>query len=518
MSKKNRKIVFYILILFSSFCAISIGYSWDEATLILQGKIAANYLLSLGLSDPENIFRREFYSPIYYSLRYLFVQAFPSAYHIEAGHLVNLFFSIAAIVGIKKVCEEFFNKEVGIIVFLILFFFPAFFGHMGFNSKDTIIAFCHVWIFYLAIMYLKSNKSSQIYCISLLAAIGTGINLFFLGSLLPLVAFFIFEKFIYKKLDSKEIKPKKFLSDILKGFLIFYFTLVLFWIDTHPNIFLLPFKFFYEWAFSDLWRGYFYILVNGDYYFYKDIPKSYLLTNIIHKSPEYFLVSYLLFFGILIGSKSFFAEKFRLFYYKLLWITSMVIYPFVLFYLTPFSIYDGLRHVLWMLPYLCIVPGLTIYFLIKNLKRFSIKFISVFLLILFSYFIYNFLIITPYQYTYLNILNGSKKNNIKKFENDYWGASIKELINNIDFAKNKKLRITSCGVSPSFKYYLKKNGFINVEINRFENSDYVIVTNRATLNEKNNELLNCFDKHNGEEIFNVSRNGVVLSSFRKINE
>ena len=74
-------------------------------------------------------------------------------------------------------------------------------------------------------------------------------------------SFFIFEKFIYKKFNFREIKLKKFLNDIFKGFLIFYFTLVLFWIDTHPNIFLLPFKFFYEWAFSDLWRGYFYILV-----------------------------------------------------------------------------------------------------------------------------------------------------------------------------------------------------------------------------------------------------------------
>ena len=44
-------------------------------------------------------------------------------------------------------------------------------------------------------------------------------------------------------------------------------------------------------GFSDLWRGYFYILLNGDYYLYKDIPKSYLLTNIIYKSPEYFLLS-----------------------------------------------------------------------------------------------------------------------------------------------------------------------------------------------------------------------------------
>ena len=68
------------------------------------------------------------------------------------------------------------------------------------------------------------------------------------------------------------------------------------------------------------------------------------------------------------------------------------------------------------------------------------------------------------------------------------------------------------------KYYLNKNGFNNFEISRFENSDYIIITNRATINEKNNKLLNCFDKHNGQEIFYVSRNGVTLSSFRKTNK
>ena len=155
-----------------------------------QGKVTANYLLSLGFSDPEYFFRREFYSPIYSSLKYLIVQAFPMKFHIEAGHLVNLFFSVTAIIGLKKICEEFFDKDVGIIVFLVLFFFPAFFGHMGFNSKDTIIAFCHVWIFYLAIRYLKTHKTPYIYYVFLLAAVGTGINLFFLGSLLPLIIFF----------------------------------------------------------------------------------------------------------------------------------------------------------------------------------------------------------------------------------------------------------------------------------------------------------------------------------------
>ncbi len=513
--KSSKKIIFYILILFSAYCAISIGFSWDEGFLVNQGKVTANYLLSLGFSDAENIFRREFYSPIYYSLRYLFVQAFPLKYHLEVGHLVNLFFSITAIIGVKKICEEFFNKELGIIVFLILFFFPAFFGHMGFNSKDTIVAFCHVWIFYLAIRYLQSHKSKYIYYISILSAVGTGINLFFFGSLVPLVIFFLLEIFLLKKLNYKKIKIKKFLSDFVKGFLIFYFFLVLFWIDTHPNILILPFKFFYEWAFTDLWRGYFYILVNSEYYLYKDIPKSYLLTNIIYKSPEYFLVAYITFFWILIYYKSFFTKRIKYFNYKIIWIFSMVIYPFILLYATPFSIYDGLRHVLWMLPYLCIIPALTIYFLIKNFKITKVKFISSFMFILFAYFLFNFLIVTPYQYTYLNILNGSKENNIKKFENDYWGGSIKELIKKIDFNKNSKLRISTCGVSANVpKYYLKKRGFINFEINKFENSDFIIITNRATVNE-NNKLLNCFDKHNGEEIFNVSRNGVTLSSFRK---
>ena len=119
-------------------------------------------------------------------------------------------------------------------------------------------------VFNLAIKYLKSKNTKYIYYISILSAIGTGINLFFFGSLIPIIIFFFLEIFILKKFNNPEIKIKKFFGDFLKGFLLFYFILVLFWIDTHPNIFVLPFKYFYEWAFSELWRGYFYILLNGD--------------------------------------------------------------------------------------------------------------------------------------------------------------------------------------------------------------------------------------------------------------
>ena len=518
MIKSKKNIFFFILIIFSVYCSISIGFSWDELTLSEQGKITTNYLLSLGTIDPKDIFRREFYSPIYYSLKYLITQIFPTKYHIEAGHLVNLFFSMAAIVGLKKLCENLFNKKTGIIAFLILFFYPAFFGHMGFNSKDTIIAFCHIWIFLFTIKYIQTNEGRYLNLIGILAATGTGINLFFLGSLIPLFIFFIIEFFFIKKLSKKRHSIKKVFLDFLKCFLLFYLVLVLFWIDTHENILILPFKLFFEWAFSDLWRGYPYILLNGEYYFYSEIPKSYLIINILLKSPEYFLITYLIFIFAIFKSTDFFKSQFKLFLYKFIVIASMVIYPFLLLYFTPFSIYDGLRHVLWMIPYLCIIPALVIFYIIENLKLKKIQVLFGTLSVLIIYFIYNFITITPYQYTYLNILSGKKINHYNKFENDYWGGSIKELIKKINLPKDQEFNFAICGISKAVpKYYLKKFGYNNFLIGNENNSKYVMMTNRSTFDQKENKLTNCFNKFKGEDVFKVSRNGVDLSIIRKIN-
>ena len=157
MTKTKQKILFLFLVCFSIYCALAIGQSWDEEFLVNQGRITLNYLLSLGRIDVD-LHLREYYSPIYYSLKFLLTQIFPISYRIEASHLINLIFSLSAIIAIKKLSKELFNENVGNYVFLILFFYPIFFGHMAFNSKDTIIAFSHVWIFYLSIKYLKKQN------------------------------------------------------------------------------------------------------------------------------------------------------------------------------------------------------------------------------------------------------------------------------------------------------------------------------------------------------------------------
>ena len=184
MTKNKQKILFFFLVFFSTYCALTIGIAWDEGFLVAQGRITLNYLLSLGRIELIDLYHREYYSPIYYSLKFLFSQIFPIKYQIEIGHMINLFFSLSAIIATKKFSKELFNENVGRYVFLILFFYPIFFGHMAFNSKDTILAFSHIWIFYLLIRYLKKQSikdkaNSYITIISILIAISVGINLFF---------------------------------------------------------------------------------------------------------------------------------------------------------------------------------------------------------------------------------------------------------------------------------------------------------------------------------------------------
>ncbi len=68
----------------------------------------------------------------------------------------------------------------------------------------------------------------------------------------------------------------------------------------------------------------------------------------------------------------------------------MIAFPFVLLYFTPFSIYDGLRHVLWMIPYICIIPGLTIYYLVENINSIKVKLTLSLLSLFIIYFLFNF--------------------------------------------------------------------------------------------------------------------------------
>ena len=523
MNKKKQTILLFFLFSFSAYCAIIIGKSWDEGFAFRQGKSTLDYLFSLGRID-EYFWGREYYSGIYWSLQYLLTTTLPLKYQIETGHLVNLIFSLATIVGVGQLGKEFFNKKVGKIIFLILFFYPIFFGHMSFNPKDMFLAFGHVWIFYSILRYLKKQNirdkaNKYIILIGLLAAASTGIQLVFLGSFITVFLFILVDILLVKKFVKYDFNKKLFLFDLSKSFIIFYFILTLFWTDAHSNILTSQFNFFMENLSGDHWRGWPFNLINGKYYFSQNVPKFYIFINLLFKSPEYFLVCYLIFPFIALNSKNYFKKKIKFFNYKLFLIISVLLLPNLILFFIPFPVYDGMRLFLWSVPYFCIIPALTIYFLLENFKKNVIKVLIGIIFPLVFYFLFNFLSFTPYQYSYLNIFNGKTVNGFKKFENDYWGGSLKELIKKSDFL-NENRTLAFCGVNHAVvKYYLTKYNFSKVKIvNSNEDFDFIVMTNRTQLDDvssEKNKIKTCFDKYQGNDLSSVKRNGLVLSTIRE---
>ena len=296
--------------------------------------------------------------------------------------------------------------------------------------------------------------------------------------------------------------------------------LLLFWIDAHQNIFYLPFKYILSTFTDSFWTGWPHNLINGDYYLSKEIPKTYLLTNLFYKSPEYFLFAFLMFPIFFFSAKEFFYNKFAFFNYKIIFVTVLLIYPILILFIMPYPVYDGMRLFLWSIPYYCLFPSLTFYYLINNFNLVVNKLLLFFLSILVIYFLSIFFLITPYHYTYLNIFNGEKEVRYKKFENDYWGTSIKELISKSNFNSSNKINFSSCGINNLVaEKYLKKKKDLDFTFVNLEESDYIIMTNRAVpdfeINESANKIINCFDKFNGNDVFSVERNGLTLSKIKK---
>lgn len=230
----NKTILIFFLIIYSIYCSLNVGSSWDLRSHLLLGKSTFDYIFSFGkINNDSYVNLREYNSSSYWTFVYFLTQFFPKNFDLKIFNLINLSISWLTLIGFYKLGKILFNNKIGIILFLLLYFNPTFFGHMSINPKDTILAMAHIWIFYLIILYLRKQNNFYdskkiIYKISFLLAIATGIQLYFIVSLIPIFIFLIFEIFFFKYIHNKLFNKKKFIKDLILTLIIFYFFLIFF--------------------------------------------------------------------------------------------------------------------------------------------------------------------------------------------------------------------------------------------------------------------------------------------------
>ena len=566
---KNIHLIGHIFIIFliglAFYSSMIIGFSWDEYFHHINGLVRYKFLTSFGDFEKYDFRNNEFYPGLYDTLSYSFGQLFfiiSKNFYVdnlaELMHLFNFFFSSLSILGLFLISKKLFNKEIAIFTTLLTLLNPFFFGHMGMNSKDLVVFFSMIWFCYFFYKYVTEEKTfKNLIWLSFFIGFGCGTRLTFLVVIFPvLICGFIY---LFKKYESQYFYlTKRFLSHSVVVFLITIFLVIICWPHmimeikngNFSNFFSLIVKNTISWN-----DGPKIGLINGEYYEVFNTPKTYFLDIVKFRLPFYssllIILTYVLVFTktlIVKNETSNFVKKFYI-------VNVIAFFPILLAIILGVNIYDNLRLFLFVIPFFSLIAAISLHQLLYNFKdswKSKIGLITIFTLFIFSF--YRFILLTPYQYTYVNHSYPSFKESINKFEHEYWGASYKELVKKIKKNYTQKeienFKIADCGGGDwTLVYYLKKYLGVKRTYSKGKDLDeatHIVMNNRVFLdvfqNEYVKDLVNdkgewlikdmeevvrapnikkrCFDygRFSGDNEVVVSRDSLALTIFRKVNK
>ena len=519
------KVITIILIFFGLWNSLVIGGSWDEPFHATNGIRRLRYLISFGEYQNYQYANNQYYPGLYdtlsSSISFILYKVYPNFFQnffFDIKHFINFIFAALSIYGLYSFVKLFSKNELlAILSALLTVLNPFFFGHMGINPKDTIIFFSLIWFLYFFYKYiLKEKDLKNLIFFSFFIGFGCGVRISFLAIIFPIILFGIFYYIKLFKYNLGEFLKKKILDIIISSVIILFLTLLA-WPHLHQGDLTI---FFETIKNSIFWQaGPKLILINGVFYETSNIPKTYFLSFLLFKMPIYQSLLFFISIILIFLKKDFFKNCINESYKFIFLNLFMIVFTVFLTIILNVKIYDGIRLFLFLIPFFCIICAFSVFYFFLNFKKNYISFIqsSIFIFLI-GLSLNRFIVLAPYQYSYLNynFINLNIASN--KFENDYWNTSWKELIKNLPKEiGEKKLNdsnIAICGGDVNIaRYYLSKK-YKKISITDPIDADFIIMTNRASFNK--NDKRTCFDIFKGQDLFFVKRGELILSKFTKI--
>lgn len=433
----------------------------------------------------------------------------------ETRHLVNALFGLLGVVAAYKLGAHVSNPMGGFFSALFLTLTPVFYGHIFNNSKDVpfltlfLISFYYILRSYNALPRLPKSLIASIgISIGLTMGIRIGGILLF-GCILILWAcrFVVQRRLNYKAFSESTPKTILRLSLSLASIaLIAWAVMLVFWPWAQAKPLINPVKAIAETAHFETGIM---VLYDGDRIEATDLPRSYLPTWFAISLPEFYFVS------LLIGM--FFAYRFvRGFendeaHFERLIKTGMLIFVFCFPPLTAIllrsTLYNGLRHLLFVIPMLAVLAGISFAALLaSNANKYAKASLAAVILLLAGLTVFDMTRLHPYQPIYFNrLIAGGLKNAAQRYDTDYWGMSYKEgaewVINNYRPQTGDKVRVASCSTPFIAGYYFDQSEEARQRFDyvaQNENPRIFIATTK------------CQRKRRGNIIHTIERQGALL--------
>ena len=422
------------------------------------------------------------YNRIYIAILY----AISGEINYDTYHLLNLlFFSIILIVAYELLLKETGRPSLALVGPIALLLTPRLFGDVAANHKD--VPFAISYFVSLVGIYLYGNKNSAKYLLILGISFGLTQSLRTVGYSIYLVYLF------WLLVNQATLFSKKVFGILTQITVVFCIGLLIHFV-TLPYLAADPFSRFFELlsnAKAFPWSGE--VLYLGN-----QLPSSELPW---HYVPVWFLITtpiILLIYGML-SIKLIKKSKLA----RLLWLTIVV--NGVLLVISQPVLYDGVRHLLFLLPPFVLLACLSFFALLKSKWRWKkialvLTTLNVFLILV------QYTLLFPFHYTYFNEFVGYLPGANNRFELDYWGASYKPVVEqfNQHADSNRTYQLYSCGDPQQVKEYALFQYELVYDINT---ADLLICHRRG-----NNQAI--IDSFNSENQFSINRLGVPLTTVK----
>ncbi|ACK68494.1 hypothetical protein PCC7424_0020 [Gloeothece citriformis PCC 7424] len=391
---------------------------------------------------------------------------------IQVKHIFTFIFSLLTYISVAGIVAILTSWEYGWFAPIVLALFPQFWGHSFFNPKDIPFAAMFtlaVWAGACLLNYYYQIDSKH-------QKIGRNkITLYSLlyGSLVGLVTgvrvggflmiFFLLAAHLLTQLNPKIIFHK--ISNFFKFYLLIIVAWFLITTLTYPASWSNPFQWFFEaienFSKYSLWDNS--VLFDGQFIPGKSLPWYYLPRLLNITIPLIFQITFLIgIIGIIIKYRNWSETKRAC---AILVLLQLFFIPTVAI-IKQSTIYDGIRHFLFIIPPIAVISTLGFIWLYQNLKNKFLKiFASTLLIIQFSLIFLDMVALHPYQYTYFNRIYGGLAAAYEQQETDYWGLSLKEGMEWLN--KNAEPNSTIVVAGPTFAAEIYADPYQNFQmINR----------------------------------------------------
>ena len=422
-----------VLIVLATFA--DYGTSWDEYNHVWYGDDILKYFRA-GMTEAAVPGHHRNYGGGFNVVAAWFSELFPHDRHTST-HLLTALVGLLGLMGAWRLGRLLAGPAGGLAALILLAALPAYYGHMFNNPKDLPFAAAHVWaLYYLCRLIQAGPRAPNSLWVRLAVAIGLSMTVR-IGGLLGLVylAGILGLQWLGFCRREPRLRPRlRLLADLtLRGLFVTevaWALMILPWPAAHRALFKVPFESlsrFSEWSFNAL------TLFRGEFVPSHPPPWDYLPGYFLVQLPDVLwliLACGALMLAVYLARSGLRGARWSWRSACLAFLVFAVLFPPTYAILRRSTIYDGLRHFIFVLPPLCALAAMAVSKLLSWLAARSRPAAYATLSILglgVAAVLVEMVELHPYQYVYYNRMTGGLPAAAMQYETEYYAHSFKEL-------------------------------------------------------------------------------------------